>query len=51
MLSHPALMLPPGIAVMLVSATSGFLSDSLRNVLDVKYTNKKDNFKVKDLIP
>lgn len=37
MLSYPALMLPPGIAVMLVSASFGFLGDSLRDAMDPKH--------------
>ena len=37
MLSYPALMLPPGIAVMLVSASFGFIGDSLRDAMDPKH--------------
>ncbi|HII91183.1 MAG TPA: ABC transporter permease subunit [Methanosarcina sp.] len=37
MLSYPTLMLPPGIAVMLVSASFGFLGDSLRDAMDPKH--------------
>jgi nickel transport system permease protein len=37
MLTRPGLMLPPGLAVMLVTASSGFFSDSLRDALDTKY--------------
>ncbi|MDR0722762.1 MAG: ABC transporter permease subunit [Treponema sp.] len=40
MLSRPSLMLPPGLAVMIVSAASGFFSDALRDALDPKHENK-----------
>jgi nickel transport system permease protein len=40
MLTRPGLMLPPGLAVMLVTASSGFFSDSLRDALDTKYERK-----------
>jgi nickel transport system permease protein len=42
MLTRPALMLPPGLAVMIVSASSGFFSDALRDALDMKHENKKE---------
>jgi nickel transport system permease protein len=41
MLTRPSLMLPPGIAVMLVTASSGFFSDSLRDAMDIKHETKK----------
>jgi nickel transport system permease protein len=40
MLSRPSLMLPPGLAVMIVSAASGFFSDALSDALDPKHENK-----------
>jgi nickel transport system permease protein len=42
MLSRPALMLPPGFAVMIVSAASGFFSDALRDALDTKHEDKQE---------
>ena len=45
MLTRPTLMLPPGIAVMLITASSGFFSDSLRDAMDVKHQTKRPNKK------
>ncbi|MDR2758025.1 MAG: ABC transporter permease subunit [Spirochaetaceae bacterium] len=42
MLSRPSLMLPPGLAVMIVSAASGFFSDALRDALDTKHENRRE---------
>ncbi|MDR2803721.1 MAG: ABC transporter permease subunit [Treponema sp.] len=46
MLTRPGLMLPPGLAVMLVTASSGFFSDSLRDALDIKYERKSSDEKL-----
>jgi nickel transport system permease protein len=46
MLTRPSLMLPPGIAVMIVTASSGFFSDSLRDSMDTKHETKKANRKL-----
>jgi nickel transport system permease protein len=51
MLTHPSLMLPPGIAVMTVSLTSGFFSDSVRNILDAKHNHAKNSMKQKPRRP